>query len=109
MTRNEVVFTPEAEEQLAELYRYIEENATSAVALSYTSSVVEYCEGLATFPLRGMTYGPAFELQRTSGVQRSPTPSMMGEFRSLVFFTVVESTRPRYNRTSRRTDTRAYF
>jgi toxin ParE1/3/4 len=53
MTRNEVVFTPEAEEHLAELYRYIEENATAAVALSYTSSVVEYCEGLGTFPLRG--------------------------------------------------------
>ena len=52
MTRYEVVFTPEAEEQLAELYRYIEENATAAVALSYTSSVVAYCEGLATFPLR---------------------------------------------------------
>jgi plasmid stabilization system protein ParE len=50
MTRYEVVFTPEAEEQLAELYRYIGENATAAVALSYTSSVVEYCEGLATFP-----------------------------------------------------------
>jgi plasmid stabilization system protein ParE len=31
MTRYEVVFTPEAEEQLAELYRYIEENATAAV------------------------------------------------------------------------------
>ena len=53
LTRNEVVFTPEAEEQLADLYSYIEENASAAVALSYTSSVVEYCEGLATFPLRG--------------------------------------------------------
>ena len=53
MSRFEVVFTPEAEEQLAELYRYIEENATAAVALGYTNSVVEYCEGLATFPLRG--------------------------------------------------------
>jgi plasmid stabilization system protein ParE len=53
VTVYEVVFTPEAEEQLAELYHYIEENATAAVALSYTSSVVEYCEGLATFPLRG--------------------------------------------------------
>jgi hypothetical protein len=30
MKRYEVVFTPEAEEQLAELYRYIEENATAA-------------------------------------------------------------------------------
>jgi altronate dehydratase len=47
MTRNEVVFTPEAEEQLAELYRYIEENATAAVALSYTSSVY----GLACVPV----------------------------------------------------------
>jgi toxin ParE1/3/4 len=43
----------QVEEQLAELYRYIEENATSTVALNYTSAVVEYCEGLATFPMRG--------------------------------------------------------
>ena len=53
MKRYEVVFSPEAEEDLAELYRYIEENATADVALRYTSAVVEYCEGLATFPLRG--------------------------------------------------------
>ena len=53
MKRYEVVFTPEAEEQLAELYRYIEGNATADVALRYTTAVVEYCEGLATFPLRG--------------------------------------------------------
>jgi plasmid stabilization system protein ParE len=53
MTRDGVVFTPEAEEQLAELYRYIEENASPEVALHYTSAVVEYCLGLATFPERG--------------------------------------------------------
>jgi plasmid stabilization system protein ParE len=54
MKRYEVVFTPEAEEQLAELYRYIAGNATEDVALRYTTAVVEYCEGLATFPLRGI-------------------------------------------------------
>jgi toxin ParE1/3/4 len=43
MKRHGVVFTPEAEEQLAELYRYIEENATADVALNYTTAVVEYC------------------------------------------------------------------
>jgi toxin ParE1/3/4 len=48
MKRYEVVFTPEAEEQLAELYFYIEENASADVALRYTNKVVEYCEGLAT-------------------------------------------------------------
>ena len=48
-----VAFTPEAEEQLAELYRYIAENANSDVALPDTNAVIEYCEGLETFPLRG--------------------------------------------------------
>ena len=32
MTRGVVVFTPEAEEQLADLYRHIEENASPEVA-----------------------------------------------------------------------------
>jgi plasmid stabilization system protein ParE len=40
MKRYEVVFTPEAEEQLADLYRYIEENATADVALRYTSAIL---------------------------------------------------------------------
>ena len=53
-----------------------------------------------------MMYGPACELQHTSGVRRSPTPLMMGEFRSLVSFTVVETTRARYSRTSLRIETR---
>ena len=53
MKPHDVVFAPEAEEQLAELYRYIEENAGAEVALRYTSAVIEYCEGLDTFPLRG--------------------------------------------------------
>jgi toxin ParE1/3/4 len=53
MKQDGVVFTPEAEEQLAELYRYIEENATADVALRYTTAVVQYCEGLETFPQRG--------------------------------------------------------
>jgi hypothetical protein len=38
--------------QLAELYRWMEDNATVPLALSYTSSVVEYAKGAATGPLR---------------------------------------------------------
>ena len=52
MKRYEVVFTPEAEEQLAELYRYIAGNATEDVALRYTTAVVEYCEALRKGVLR---------------------------------------------------------
>jgi toxin ParE1/3/4 len=48
-----VVFTPEAEEQLVELYRYIEANASAEIALRYTSAVVERCESLGMLPHRG--------------------------------------------------------
>jgi len=48
-----VVFSPEAEEQLAELFRYIAEAASPGTAARYTEAIVSYCESLRTFPLRG--------------------------------------------------------
>lgn len=51
--RYTVVFTPEAEEQLAELYRYIALSASPARAAHFTNAIVDYCESLEKFPLRG--------------------------------------------------------
>lgn len=48
-----VVFTPEAEEQLAELYRYVAEKASADTALHHTTAIVDYCEKLRNFPHRG--------------------------------------------------------
>ncbi|MBU2808578.1 type II toxin-antitoxin system RelE/ParE family toxin [Acidithiobacillus ferrooxidans F221] len=48
-----VVFSPEAQEQLAELYRYIAEAASPDIAAQYTEAIVSYCESLRTFPVRG--------------------------------------------------------
>lgn len=48
-----VVFSPEAEEQLAELYRYIAAVASPDIAVRYTEAIVSYCESLSTFPQRG--------------------------------------------------------
>ena len=48
-----IVFTPEAEEQLAELYRYITEKATAETALRYTTAIVDYCEAMKGIPHRG--------------------------------------------------------
>ncbi|MDR1229181.1 MAG: type II toxin-antitoxin system RelE/ParE family toxin [Azoarcus sp.] len=48
-----VVFSPEAEEQLAKLYRYIAAVASPDIAARYTEAIVSYCESLRTFPLRG--------------------------------------------------------
>ncbi len=45
-----VVFSPEAQEQLAELYRYIAVAASRDIAAQYTEAIVSYCENLSTFP-----------------------------------------------------------
>ena len=36
------------------LYRYIATAASPEIAKRYTSAIVTYCEGLRTFPLRGI-------------------------------------------------------
>lgn len=48
-----VVFSPEAQEQLMELYRYIAVAVSPDMAAQYTEAIVSYCESLRTFPLRG--------------------------------------------------------
>ena len=53
MNRYTVVLTPEAEEQLAELYLYIADRASAVTALSYTEAIVDYCAKLNVFPHRG--------------------------------------------------------
>jgi plasmid stabilization system protein ParE len=47
-----VVFSPEAQEQLAAVYRYIASVGSPDVAHRYTNAIVSYCEGLQNFPHR---------------------------------------------------------
>ena len=49
-----VVFTPEAEEDLASLFRHIASAASPEIAARYTGAIVGYCEGLRDFPHRGV-------------------------------------------------------
>jgi toxin ParE1/3/4 len=48
-----VVFAPEAQEQLADLYHYIAAAASADIAAHYTEAILNYCESLSSFPLRG--------------------------------------------------------
>ena len=48
-----VIFSPEAEEQLAELFHYIAAAASPGIAERYINAIITYCETLDTFPLRG--------------------------------------------------------
>jgi plasmid stabilization system protein ParE len=49
-----VWFAPEARTQLAEIYRYIAAAASPGVAQNYTDQILDFCEGLGAFPLRGV-------------------------------------------------------
>ncbi len=49
-----MVFTPEAEDHLDDLYRYIADAAAPDIAAGYVVAVITYCEGLAEFPHRGL-------------------------------------------------------
>jgi toxin ParE1/3/4 len=48
-----VVFSPDAQEQLVALYRFIAQTGSPDTAARYTQAIVDYCESLANFPQRG--------------------------------------------------------
>jgi len=48
-----VIYAPEAEAQLVALYFHIAAAASPEIATRYTDAIVEQCESLKTFPLRG--------------------------------------------------------
>jgi toxin ParE1/3/4 len=49
-----VVFTPEARDQLQELYRYIEKEASPSIAQRFTGNIIDHCAKLREFPERGV-------------------------------------------------------
>jgi len=53
VNKYDVIFTPEAQEHLAALYRYVAAAASPKIAERYTSAIVAYCESLQDFPQRG--------------------------------------------------------
>ena len=49
----DVIVTQEAEQQLDSLYRYIARQSYQDRAASYIDRILEFCQGLSTFPQRG--------------------------------------------------------
>ncbi|HTX94701.1 MAG TPA: type II toxin-antitoxin system RelE/ParE family toxin [Mycobacterium sp.] len=68
--RPSVVLTPEAEDQLAELYRYIGAAGSVEVTARYTEAIVAYCKELAAFPHRGRARDDIRSGLRTIGFRR---------------------------------------
>lgn len=52
--RYTVVFAPEADDQLEELFFHVADKASTLMAKRYTDAIVRVCESLALFPYRGV-------------------------------------------------------
>lgn len=65
-----VAFTPEAEEQIVSLYRYIAAAGSPESAARYTDSIVAFCEELTAFPHRGRPRDDIRRGLRTIGFRR---------------------------------------
>lgn len=48
-----IIYAPEAEAQLLALFFHIAAAASPEIAARYTDAIVEQCESLKTFPMRG--------------------------------------------------------
>ncbi|EAP9802795.1 type II toxin-antitoxin system RelE/ParE family toxin, partial [Salmonella enterica] len=49
----EVIITPEAEQQIINLHKFITEKAGRIIADNYTDALLDYLDGFSTFPHRG--------------------------------------------------------
>jgi len=54
LTKYSIKFSPHSVEQLAELYNYLSVSAGPKIANDYVNAVIDHCEKLHTFPLRGV-------------------------------------------------------
>jgi toxin ParE1/3/4 len=68
-----VVFAPEAERQLIELYEHLAAKASAEIADHYTEAIVQACESLRTLPIRGTSRGDIRPGLRTFGFRRRVT------------------------------------
>jgi toxin ParE1/3/4 len=68
-----VIFTPLAERHIDSLHEYITEHASEDRADLYVGRIIEFCNGLTTFPLRGLQRDDLLPGLRVTGFERRVT------------------------------------
>lgn len=66
-----IVFHPLAEQELVDLYTYIDDNAGPGRAGAFVAGIQNYCLGLSTFPKRGTVRDDIMPGVRIVGYRRS--------------------------------------
>jgi toxin ParE1/3/4 len=73
VTQYAVVFSPEARDDLLQLYRYIAEHSGAERAIGYIERIEAFCQGFSTFPERGACRDDLFSGLRVVGFERRVT------------------------------------
>jgi len=68
-----VIFTPLAERNINSLHEYIAEHTSEERADGYVGRIVDFCNGLSTFPLRGTQRDVLLSGLRVTGFERRVT------------------------------------
>lgn len=66
----EIIFSPEAEDDLVQLYLYIADRSGEAVALRYVERIEAYCLSFTDFPERGLSREDLLPGLRVVGFER---------------------------------------
>ena len=67
----EIIFTPLAKKHLRELKAYISRKSYPSRAEAYVGRILDYCEGLSTFPERGTKRDDILRDLRVVGVEKN--------------------------------------
>lgn len=70
---HDFILSPEAEDDLAQIYCYIAELGFPANAAQFVTNIVDFCEGLRTFPNRGARRADVAPGLRTIGFHKQVT------------------------------------
>jgi toxin ParE1/3/4 len=68
-----VIYSPEARDDLLQIYDYIAAQSAPQIALGYTERIVACCEELSRFPERGMRHDDLRPGLRTTGFENRVT------------------------------------
>ena len=68
-----MIFTPLAERHIDSLHEYIAMRASEERADGYVGRIVDFCNGLSTFPLRGTQRDDLLSGLRVTGFERRVT------------------------------------
>ena len=85
----EIVFAPEAQNDLKQLYLFVAERSDPERAKAYVDRIETYCRGFANFPERGVRRDDLFPGLRVVGFERRVTIAFHADTETVTFLRIL--------------------